>query len=84
MIIVDRALAAREAEGRPIRVGMIGAGFMARGIANQIVNSVKGMRLAVIANRTVQRARQAYFEAGVSDIREVSTAAQVDDAIARV
>ena len=42
MIIVDRALAAREAEGRPIRVGMVGAGFMGRGLANQIVNSRPG------------------------------------------
>ena len=31
MIIVDNALKAREAEGRPIRVGMVGAGFMAQG-----------------------------------------------------
>jgi predicted homoserine dehydrogenase-like protein len=28
MIIVDNALKAREAAGNPIRVGMIGAGFM--------------------------------------------------------
>ncbi len=44
MIIVDNALRAREAEGRPIRVGMIGAGFMAQGLTNQIANSVPGMR----------------------------------------
>jgi len=31
MIIVDRALKKREEEGKPIRVGMIGAGFMGRG-----------------------------------------------------
>ena len=36
MIIVDNALQAREAEGRPIRVGMIGAGFMGQGLTNQI------------------------------------------------
>ena len=35
MMIVDKALEKREREGRPIRVGMIGAGFMARGIALQ-------------------------------------------------
>ena len=35
MIIVDNALKAREREGRPIRVGMIGAGFMAQGLANR-------------------------------------------------
>ena len=32
MIIVDTALQAREAAGQPIRVGMLGAGFMARGL----------------------------------------------------
>jgi len=34
MIIVDAALRAREAAGNPIRVAMIGAGFMARAIAS--------------------------------------------------
>jgi predicted homoserine dehydrogenase-like protein len=43
MIILDKALEKRAAEGRPIRVGMIGAGAMGRGCANQIVNAVQGM-----------------------------------------
>ena len=51
MIIVDAALKAREAAGNPVRVAMIGAGFMARGIANQIFDAVPGMRLCAIANR---------------------------------
>ena len=38
----------REAEGRPIRVGIVGAGFMGQGLTNQIVNSVPGMRVAAI------------------------------------
>jgi predicted homoserine dehydrogenase-like protein len=37
-------------------VGLIGAGFMARGLTNQIINSVKGMRLVAIYNRRVERA----------------------------
>ena len=37
MIIVDTALARREAEGDPVRVALVGAGFMGRAIANQIV-----------------------------------------------
>ena len=49
MFIVDTALKRREAERNPIRVGMVGAGFMARGIANQIANSVPGMELVAIA-----------------------------------
>ena len=35
--------------------GLIGAGFMGRGLANQIINSVPGMRLVAIANRTLER-----------------------------
>ena len=50
MIIVDNALGARGA-GRPIRVGMIGAGFMGQGLTNQIVNSVPGMRMAAVYSR---------------------------------
>ena len=60
MIIVDNALQAREAEGRPIRVGMIGAGFMAKGLSNQIVHSIPGMRLAAIYNRHLDKAINAY------------------------
>ncbi|MEA9597380.1 hypothetical protein VC270_16935 [Xanthomonas campestris] len=50
---VDRLLQARAAEGRPLRVGLYGAGFMARGIVNQIAHAVPGMRVAVICNRSV-------------------------------
>ena len=60
MIILDTALAAREAEGRPIRVGMLGAGFMARGITNQILHSTRGIRLVAIFNRGVEKALDCY------------------------
>jgi predicted homoserine dehydrogenase-like protein len=60
MIVLDTALEAREAEGRPIRVGLVGAGFMARGITNQILHTARGMRLAAIANRTIERAVGCY------------------------
>ena len=60
MIIVDRALDERAKAGNPIRVAMIGAGFMGRGIARQILTAVPGMRLVAIANRTVDKAREAY------------------------
>ena len=48
MIIVDNALKAREREGKPIRVGMVGAGFMGQGLTNQITHSVPGMRMAAV------------------------------------
>lgn len=85
MIIVDRALEKRQAENNPIRVAMIGAGFMGRGIALQIVNSVPGMELVAIANRHLEGAQRAYVEAGVeaAHVCAVETVPQLEDAIAR-
>ena len=82
MIIIDRALQTRAAAGNPIKVGMIGAGFMGRGIANQIINSVPGMELVAISNRQLDAAKQAYLEAGTEDIQVVDTVNQLEDAIA--
>ncbi len=81
MIIVDRALQARAEAGKPIKVGMIGAGFMGRGIANQIANSVPGMELVAISNRHLDAAKRAYTEAGITDFQVVSTLTQLEDAI---
>jgi predicted homoserine dehydrogenase-like protein len=83
MIIVDTALQAREEAGNPIKVAMIGAGFMGRGVANQILNSVPGMRLVAISNRSISEAKRAYAEAGAEDVTEVSTVSELEDAIAQ-
>ncbi|HUI06222.1 MAG TPA: SAF domain-containing protein [Verrucomicrobiae bacterium] len=83
MIIIDTALEKREREGRPIRVGMIGAGFMGRGIALQLCTTVRGMRLVAISNRHLDGAKRAYTEAGVGDVVVVETTGQLEQAIAR-
>jgi predicted homoserine dehydrogenase-like protein len=82
VILVDNALQAREEAGNPVRVGLIGAGFMGRGIVNQVVNYTPGMRLVAIANRTVENAVDCYRRAGVGAISEVSSVGQLDQAIA--
>ena len=41
MFIVDRELERLAQMGKPIRVGMIGAGFMARGIVRQMLRKVR-------------------------------------------
>jgi predicted homoserine dehydrogenase-like protein len=82
MIIIDTALQRRATEGQPIRVGLIGAGFMARGVALQIARSVPGMRVAAIANRTLAGAQRSYQEAGVEGVRVVGTLSQLEDALA--
>jgi len=48
MILVDTALAKRASENNPIRVGMIGAGFMGKIIALQLIRYVKGIELVAI------------------------------------
>ena len=83
MIIIDKALENRQQAGRPIRVAMVGAGFMGRGIALQMVNSVPGIKLVAISNRQVEKARQAYLEAGVEDVQVVAGLARLEEAIAR-
>lgn len=81
MMIIDSALDRRAAEGRPIRVGMVGAGFMARGIALQMIRTTPGMDLVAIANRTPAHALRAYAEAGV-EATEVTGRSDLDAALA--
>ncbi len=81
MIIVDTALEAREKEGRPIRVGLIGAGFMSQGLANHIVNTTVGMRLAGVYNRRPQRAFDLCAYAGITDVASPKTQAEADQAM---
>jgi predicted homoserine dehydrogenase-like protein len=82
MIIVDSALAKREAEGRPLRVGLVGAGYMGRGIAMHFLPQVVGMRLVAISNRTLAEAARAYAQGGVEKPRVVSSARGLEAAIA--
>lgn len=83
MIIVDKALENRYKEGNPIKVALIGAGFIGHGIALQIEKYVKGMELMVISNRTIAKAKHAFEEAGVEKVEMVSTVAQLEEAISK-
>ena len=83
MVIVDTALAKRQEENNPVRVGLVGAGFMGRGIVLQIANSVPGMELVAIYNRSVEGAKRAYREAGIEDFEIVNTQAALEDRIAK-
>ncbi len=82
MLIVDKALEARAAEGKPVRFAMVGCGFMGRGLVNQVVSSTPGMDVVAIATRRPETARAAFAEAGVTDVVEANTPAAVDAAVA--
>jgi len=83
MVLIDTALAKRASENNPIRVGMIGAGFMGKIIALQLIKYVKGIDLFAIYNRTGAAAEQAFEDAGVSSYETVTTRSQLDERIAQ-
>jgi predicted homoserine dehydrogenase-like protein len=81
MIIVDTELEKRAQAGNPIRVAMVGAGYMGRGIALEIVTGIVGMRLVAISNRRISEAIRAYEESGVDAINTVTSVMQLEDSI---
>lgn len=82
VLIVDSVLARRQAEGRPVRVGLVGAGYIARCITLQFVTAARGMQLVAIANRTPARAEAAWRAAGVERCRHVDSVGTLEQAIA--
>lgn len=82
MLGLNNRLRALEAEGKPIRVGVVGAGQMGTGMVSQI-RAMRGMRAAGIADVDVERAIKAYEHAGYSreDIAVAGSFRQAEDAI---
>lgn len=78
MLLVDRALRERQEAGRPIRVGIVGAGFMSQGLTNQIAHSTPGMRVVAVSNRRPERALSVLRYSGFDDSRLVETQAKFD------
>src|SRR5215467_2859241 len=81
MIIVDTALQARAEHGNPIKVAILGGGFMAQGLTNQIVNSIPGMDMVAIYSRKPQKAMHVLNYSGLKGQVEAITQTQLDDAI---
>jgi predicted homoserine dehydrogenase-like protein len=81
MIIVDRALEEREQEQAPIRVAIVGAGYMGRGVALEMLLRRTGMRLVAVANRTLAEAERAFRDAGVATVRSVGTLEELEGAL---
>jgi predicted homoserine dehydrogenase-like protein len=68
MILVDTALKARAEANNPVRVGLIGAGFMVQGLTNMIVNATPGMKVVAISNRHVERATGVWTYSGQESV----------------
>ena len=80
-MFVDTALRDLEAKGRPIRVGMVGAGATGRAIALQLGTPVSGIRLVAISNRTLEHGERAFREAGVTSWNRVASVQEAATAI---
>lgn len=81
MIILDKILEQRHVDDNPIKVAMVGAGFMGRGVTLQIVKYTLGMDLVAISNRNIGSARRAFQEAGIEEITTVENLEQLEESI---
>ena len=66
MLGVNRELVELEKSGKEIRVGLVGAGQMGRGMISQI-ESMKGMRVAATSDINLDNVKHAYSIAGIND-----------------
>jgi predicted homoserine dehydrogenase-like protein len=83
VIIVDKALERRQQDDNPIRIGMVGAGYMGQGMAAVIERNMVGMRVVAIANRTVETAERAFADAGIDTSEQVRDQAALDGLLDR-
>ena len=69
-----------EAEGRPIRVGVSGAGWIGSGFVQQC-NYVNGMTVTVLADEDLKLARDVFINSGIQpdDIIEANTPGKAID-----
>jgi predicted homoserine dehydrogenase-like protein len=81
MVILDKALEEREREGHPVRVGLVGAGFMGSAVMH-CLRALPGVRLVAVATRTPARAEAQLRRDGVSELRLADNADGIDDGAA--
>ena len=79
MIQINNKLKALAEEGKSIKVGLIGAGQMGRGMTNQI-ETMKGMETSVLVDINLDLATKAFENAGIpaDDIKKVSTVSEAN------
>lgn len=81
--MIKDELARLEAEGKPIRVGVSGAGWIGSGFVAQVAH-VKGMQVNILADSNINAARQAFTAVGWSADKIVETdAADVAEDVLR-
>lgn len=82
MLGINRKLQELEQKGTIIKVGLVGAGQMGRGMVSQI-ESMAGMRVVITADIQLENAAKAYTKSGVSisDVVKTDQAAEASEAV---
>ena len=81
MVIIDTLLEKRAKENNPIRVGVLGAGFMGAAVIMQICKYKRGIKAVAVYNRHPEKARQVYLNAGITETEHPTTVARLDQNI---
>src|SRR5690625_4546526 len=89
MLGINRELEKLEKSGRQIKVGLVGAGQMGRGMISQIA-SMNGMKVVATSDIQIDNVTRAYELAGVpseevmiaDDLREAEEAVKVNKSVA--
>ncbi|MCJ1907313.1 NAD(P)H-dependent oxidoreductase [Planococcus ruber] len=82
MLGINRKLQELEQNGTIIKVGLVGAGQMGRGMVSQI-ESMAGMRVVITADIQLENAAKAYTKSGVAilDVVKTDQAAEASEAV---
>jgi len=82
--MIHEDLARLDSKGKPIRVGVSGAGWIGSGFVAQVAH-VKGMQVNVLADPEVSAAEQAFLAIGLTndDLVEADEPGRAEDAIRR-
>ena len=80
--MLSQDLSRRHSEGRPIRVGVSGAGWIGSGFVAQVAQ-MPGMRVDLLADADIRGALNAFLAIGVSpdDLVEADSLAKAEDAL---
>jgi predicted homoserine dehydrogenase-like protein len=82
MIGLNEELLEREATGKPVRIGLIGAGQMGTDVVAE-TSMMKGVEIVAVADIDLERAKKSYEIARIqAEVVIVETAAEADKAVA--
>lgn len=78
MLNMDKKLEKREAEGKIIKTGIVGAGQMGRGMVTQMA-LMKGIMPAIVADINLESVKNAFHYAGIKD-EDIAYAKNLEEA----